>query len=137
MTNSQMRSLGRYVSDIAQMLGLDDWKITVHAEEPGDAIDGSDAIASVSCTYGRKIASLRLGKDFLNSPPEEQRHVLVHELIHVHMWGVLALVRTTLPKMLGESAYDVLLTALTQQDEHATDALATAVAPMLPLWGGK
>ena len=136
MTDRRIRSLCRWMSDLANDFGLSDKKINVHVGGPGEAEDGSDAIASVAGIYGRNILNVSISPAFFDQSPEEQRYIVIHEYAHAHTEAVRDLLRTALPKLLGQPAYDTFQTAYTQLDELATDSLARAIAPMFPLWEG-
>lgn len=136
MTPKQYRSLARYMAVIANEFGLRDWDVTLHAEEPGDGNDGGDALASVECVYGRRKAHIRVASAFDEVTPEEQRNAVLHELIHIHTEPMRALLRTTLPKIMGLPAFETFWPAFTQADEHATDAIAAAIGDKYPLWEG-
>ena len=107
-----------YVRQIADTIGLKDWAIKLPDELPA-----GDAIASVYPCAGRKIGTLRLSEDFLDYPPEKQRQVLVHELIHCHAATYIRAVEIRTDK-------DPVLTLLM---EYMTDGLADGFAHLLPL----
>ena len=131
-----MRSLCRWAGVIADEFGLSGWKIRVHVGDPGATDTGHDAIAAVECVYGRRIANIALSPDFLSMDPEEQRHVILHEFLHIHTRQVHDLILGTLPKSLGQPAFDAFMGGLTLADEHAIDGLASAVERFYPLWEG-
>lgn len=137
MTTKQYRSLARYAGVLARELGLGHLDLTLDAEQPGHATDGSEAAASFEGTYGRYRGTMRVNPHFETYAPEEQRIIIIHELLHAHTEQVRELVRTTLPEAMGKPAYDVFMAAYTQADERMTDALATALADKFPLWEGK
>ncbi|MCC6311345.1 MAG: hypothetical protein IT345_10565 [Trueperaceae bacterium] len=132
MTPKQYRSLARYMASIAKDFGLRDWALTLHDEPPDDP----NALASVECVFGRRNAHVRVAQDFDQYPPEDQRTAILHELIHVHTEGLRALLRNSLPDLIGHPTFNALWAGVTQADEHATDALADAIAPYYPVWEG-
>jgi hypothetical protein len=136
MTDRQYRSLARYIFKLAKDLGLGHMELSLHAEPPeGD--HGLEAAASFEGTYGRQRGAIRVNKDFGHYSPVEQRHVIVHELIHAHTEHLREYVRTSLPGHLSQPAFQMFMSGYTQQDELFTDALADAIAPKFPLWDGK
>ncbi len=135
MTSKQQRSFVRWVSDIAAIL-VPGWDVRLHFSDPGTIADGAEAIASVECIWGRRKASVTVSPDIVNCGPEEQREVVVHELVHVIHYGVKALVTTTVAPMIGSSAWVAFEPGLTKADEDSTDAMARAIAPFFPLWEG-
>lgn len=130
MSKKQRKEVGEYIRDLADLLMLRDWAFTLKH----DPITNDDeAIATVTATYGRKRAVIELCADFLEMSHEEIRHVLVHELIHVHMEPSCSIVRHSLPAMVGQPAYLSLWESFTQQIEYGVDGLADGIAPLLPL----
>lgn len=131
MTDRQWKSLGRYVRNVGNMLGLRDWTFLIdHQPETGEAL------ASITPTYGRKLASIQFCANWPNLEPETQRHAVVHELIHVHLAGARGYVYHALPSLLGEAAWSAFESAYRQQDELAVDGIADSIAAGFPLWEG-
>ena len=63
---------------------------------------------------------------------DEQRRVVVHELLHCHMAAMVNL-KDDLEKTLGTAAFDILDAAFERAHERTTDKLARLMAPLLPL----
>lgn len=131
MTPKQTRSLVRYMSDLTREYGLGSWRIIVH-----EGCTEDDHAAEVSCVYGRRIAHVNLAADFASYPPEEQRSTILHELTHIHLDQMNSLIDETLPAAMGAPAYTAFLAGYRQAMEHATDAIAMAIADKFPLWEG-
>lgn len=110
-----------YFREVADRMRLKDWTVEVMPDPPAD----SDALAEVVCTYGRLWATVRLGDSFLVRSPEEQRHVVVHELVHCHTDLAARVALEAMP----EPVKDVFR----RLKEHETDALAAVLAPHMPL----
>jgi hypothetical protein len=108
-----------YVRALADLLHLKDWEILISPQAPA----GDDAIASIQPIYGRKSALLRLSEGFLTDSGPEQRHTLVHELVHCHL--------AHLQRLLESEQHDTAGARLAI--EYCVDGLADAVAPLLPL----
>lgn len=129
MSTADRKRLARYVRTVANTLGLHDWTVNIQEEEPDD----KEAYAAVSCVYGRRIASVWFAHGFENLEPEEQRHVIVHELLHVHFDRVLTQAQQALPGLLGVGAFTVYLEGLRENVEHGVDAVADALAAAFPV----
>ncbi len=82
-------------------------------------------LADIAVPQSRKRARIRLSPDFLDASEIDQRHTSVHELIHCHFVAIDCLVA----KSMTDKEYDVYATTR----EWAVDALADAVAPLMPL----
>lgn len=128
----QRSRLRHYIRQIANALELRDWAFTLSHDPPTDA----DAIACIECVYGRKHAVISVAARFWASAPEEQRQTIAHELIHCHLqptvWNL-----NSLGSHVPVSTFDVLMGTHRDALEFATDALADAIAPHLPLPGEK
>lgn len=120
MIDPRKTKFGPYLRCLADMMGLRDWTVTVTNE----AFD--DVNAKADQPSGRKIHWVSLGEPFLDSPPEEQRQTLVHELIHAH----LAPMHHFLCRELGDGA---AMEAYRLWMEYAVDGMADEWAKLLPL----
>lgn len=132
MERKRFLYFGRYMRRIADKLGLRDWYFEV--QRLPLAYDSANS-AEVRPTYGQKHAVVKLCWDFNSETPERQRMVLVHELIHCHLHGIVqpGYYDEAAWKILGSSAADVLRDQMHLANEFATDALARAIAPLMPL----
>lgn len=109
-----------YVRELADRMQLRDWTISVVPNEP----PGEKALADILRTKGRRDARLRLSEQFLRESEEEQRDTIVHELIHMH--------GAVVDSFLVDKLNDDWQTFSTLR-EYETDALAAAVASLMPL----
>lgn len=123
MRDERRQAFSPYVRDIADRLRLRDWTIRVMDDEPED----KDAAASCQCIYGRKLANIRLAGSFLDDEPAEQRHTVVHELLHCHLDDAYWFAYGQLPGDGGTRE------AFVRFFEKGIDGLADAISPLLPL----
>lgn len=110
-----------YCRSIADKTGLAHWKLEFPDEPPAD----KDAYASVNCWQTRFGASIRIGDALLKETPEEQRHCVVHEMVHCH----LAHADRLAEKAMGGREREAWIVAM----EYGVDALAAVIAPLVPL----
>jgi hypothetical protein len=108
-----------YIRDLADGLRLRDWQIEIREEMPAE----SCALATVNPIEGCQCAVLRFSENFLTGSSDEQRYVIVHELIHCHF---AVFQRSLESANKAEAPLPILL-------EYAIDALADGIAPLLPL----
>lgn len=108
-----------YIRQLADALHLRDWRIEVSEELPA----GENSIASCQPVYGRKYAVIRLSEGFLNDDHDEQRHTVIHELLHCHTGPMNRLLE----------AEESFTASVRQTMEYMVDGLADAIAPLLPL----
>jgi hypothetical protein len=114
------------VDRLKTVLRLADWTVEVQ-DDPAD----DDVVASINPVYGRKLATLYLCADWDERPEGEQRHTLVHELIHCHFAVPGDMVRLDLLRHLGQATYEVFWAAFRREVEFAVDGLADAFAPLI------
>ena len=131
MTPRQYKSLARYVRRVSNDLGLRDWTFDI-SHNPSDGV----ALAQIECIFGRNLGVMEFCPNWMALPPETQRHVVVHELLHAATAGPHGYVYRALPSLLGEGAWSAFESAYRQVDELAVDGLAAAIAPTFPVWEG-
>jgi hypothetical protein len=130
MRKRDREELGRYIRHVADEMGLRDWSIgLVKRELPAD--QGEQA--NVEVVYGRKLAKITLRETFRSEHPEDQRQIIVHELVHCHFEPAVGQVRCDLEDHLSRQADRLFWEAFKRNIEYAVDALAEAIAPRMPL----
>lgn len=130
MTPEQHESLSRYVRECADALGLRDWEVILD----DDPCDDEDHAASVSCIYERRIAHVQVTADWMGLPPTEQRHVVAHELAHIHMDADLYYLHEVLPSLIGATTWSAIEAAVRRLHEQGVDGIASGLEVGLPLW---
>lgn len=111
----------------ADELGLKDWRFIVSDEDAPD-----DAYAMIDTTYGRKVAVIKVCKEFESEPDWKQRECLIHELIHCHFDGMDRIV-DTISDQLHRDVWSVFYASFRREVEIGTDAIALAIAAHFPL----
>jgi hypothetical protein len=129
MTSKQKRALGKQILVVAAALGVKGWEWNIHPEPTTD----EGKAASVSVVYGRRVAHLWFCHQWWDMDAEERHHVLVHEVIHVVTDPLTTYLSETLPSLLGMPAWTAVKEVIRQHDEHATDQLASALSPHIPV----
>lgn len=128
MFDRDVEDLARYVRTIANMVGLRDYTVEVAPETPSDG-----KVAECITEDGRASVALCFAGYFERLPPEEQRHAVVHELLHVHFARPAATISSDMREFLSETEHRLAWAAYKRQVEHSVDTLATAIADLLPL----
>lgn len=77
--DARERALLAYTRQVASIMRLDAWDIGYGEGPPEEAGTAMDMFAQPTRWWVR----LRVADVFWTLPPEEQRHVVVHELVHV------------------------------------------------------
>ncbi len=127
-----------YMNDVQTVLGLNHWTIRRSEHTPAD----EETAAMMDFTPAQYDAALRIGETFWDCEPSEQRYLICHELVHVHLRQSNDAMEST-ADALGVAAYSLLTKAYNNATEFATDALAKVIAqfidlpPQFPLPGGK
>lgn len=133
MTRRDRKALGRYLRALADSLELRDWTIVVEHEPVTDESDDEKILADVRTTSGRKIAHVRVCPDFRDRDRQDIRHILVHELVHVHLAQLQAQSENDLADLVGKPADTVFFRSFCRNLEYAVDAIASALAKHQPL----
>jgi hypothetical protein len=119
--------IARYARRVADLLGLRDYIVSVDDRSPP-----AGQIAECVTQDGRAEVLLRFCDSFGFLPPDEQRHAVVHELLHPHFDRPARVVADTAP-LIEDAAYAILVAGYRRHVEIAVDTLAAALAPMMPL----
>lgn len=129
MTERQHKRLGKYVRELANVLGLYDWTLIL-ANVPAD----EDALAQVDVTDGQHRAVLSVCGEWNTMDVGEKRRALVHELIHCHEQKAMESVmgeEAPMATLLGAAAWSVLEFTLHKDTEIMVDNLAIVIARMV------
>jgi hypothetical protein len=127
MTKEQHETLCKYVRDMQVTMRLADWQIIV---EMKPTEDGTAATIDIMDT--RKVAVMCVAEDFFEDPPEKQRHTIVHELLHVHLW-LMYCAAGDCEEAMTKSGYQQFLRGLDRGLEIAVDGIADFAAVFMPL----
>ena len=128
MAKVEQRSerISAWINDARALLGLSTWRIVISL----DAAE-SDAWADIEPNHHADSATLRLANDFWKQPPDKQREILAHELLHLVVCRQDQLVEN-LEDALGKVAWSVFEPQYDDATERTVDNLARIIAPMLP-----
>lgn len=131
LSGARRAALEAYVSEVRASLRLDAWDVRLADEWPDD---GEDVYAQIDPCEQRWIATLRLGSGFWDLPPEDQRNTIVHELLHLHHVRLTDVTRLGAWRhQVGQALYDHLVDQVKREAELMVDALASVLAPFVPL----
>ncbi len=134
MTPQNWKELRAYIRHLANLLGLKDWAFDlVEGEWCDDAYD-----AATRDIEGKQLSRIWVSKGFRALTPEEQRHAIVHELVHAHFCRVASVLDDLhVGGILSDANFRASLEALNRHIEYGVDALAHIIARDLPFigWG--
>jgi hypothetical protein len=130
LTRAERDVLTAYIRARAIDMGLSDWDIDLDHDVP----DMDDALALCTPIYGRRAATISVYAGFRSDPPEKQRAIIIHELLHCHFELCSQIVREDArsTSMRREEA-DLLDATYTRAFEEGIDGAATAWARTFPL----
>jgi hypothetical protein len=118
-----------YMGGIKSLLKLDEWELRFrHNEDPDDP----GHAACVEFVRHRKVAVIRVAKDWEEQTPDEQRSTVIHELLHLHFeapWRMMG----DITRQLGKQAEELADSMIRHEMEVAIDQIAAAIAPHFPL----
>lgn len=129
MIAADWETLASYLRARADELGLRDWTLLVKHDPPSDP----SVLAEIRPVEGRKHATVRVCVEFRELTDDEQRHVIVHELLHCHLAEVQHLTHpgSQIGGMLGGNGAGIL-DAVRLAIEYAVDGIADAIDPGFP-----
>jgi hypothetical protein len=140
MNAADKKELVRYVRWCADEMGLRDWALDIHVDtdftEGGfkpHNVDDFDAMGSCEPTPGQSRALIRFHPDVRKSSREELREIVVHELVHCHLFRAREFMRTGVLEHVGQSTYNALAFGYDQEWEHSVDGIARPWAEKIPL----
>ena len=129
LTNDDEEYWAGYIRELADNLRLKDWHIFLSGKHD---VPDEDVAACIKISVGRKGATITLGPDFVHMEPGEQRQTLVHELIHIHLEPVVA-VMDRLAETRTEGWLHLARTYLNDAQEQSVDIMADIIAPFMPM----
>ena len=121
MTKADRRKIHRYILTVAQAMNLGHWEIILSDGDPTDELGA----AEVYSARGRRTAIVSVASDFLETPKSQQRHVIVHELVHVHF--------ACPDHVIHQSVSEEIHRAWNVSCEYSIDAIAEVLAPFMPM----
>lgn len=130
MTTQQRRALAAYVREIADLLGLVEWKLLLIADRPDDAGPGTSGHCHV--TFGHTHARIWFEPTLPVERADWTRYIVVHELLHIPMqapWWAWS--RPTEELIAAPTFHAITANAVTAW-ENTVDRLARAIGPLLP-----
>ncbi len=128
MTSAQRRALGAYIREIADILGLVEWKLFLDAEQP-QGTDGASGHCHV--IFGHKAARIWV-EDLTREPADWQRYVVVHELLHIPLQAPWWVWSRPVEDLVARPTFDAIATNAVTTWEDTVDHLARAIGPLLP-----
>lgn len=126
--NGDRHELGEYIRDLADLMGLRDWYISMKQGDPEDQIHGAEC----DVRYGQKCAEIAFRSDWVEWDADEVRWLAVHELLHCHMEPMRWAVNNT-KFTVGDSAFNVIGNSFLDAMELALDGIAREWSKTLPL----
>ena len=115
-----------YIRQLGDLLLLRDWELDLSRE-------GTNDWAEIKVSDVENQATVKLGADWVQHTPDEQREFLVHELLHVHTDRIHRLMSQLAEQWSENSACQFAKEAHRKETEIVVNTLARIIAPMLPL----
>ena len=128
MTDSAHAYWSGYIRSLADDIGLKDWTIELKRDGPAN----SDAGASMITICGRRIVWIRLGFGFYSGTPEDQRHYVLHELLHVHLDDVDTAIWQA-KEIIGSDTFTLMEKVVKDRLEFAIDTIAASIGHAYPV----
>ena len=126
-TPARREAVESYVAYLQEVLRLRDWTITVDWSKP----TGKDAFATMTQMADSKHATLRLSPEFVTTESRLHGQILIHEMVHCHLFQMESLVSAMASAVAGKDATAMFNRAYTSANELTTDALADVLEPLV------
>lgn len=133
LSDKDVRQIRQYLTYASELMLLSDWTLTINEASTEDE-DETAAWAQVACIPGRRHAKITFCAKWSTGPGNHvRRHVLVHELAHLHF----APMKDHMNEMLWDGGYIPSATGSTfsgiigNDEEYIVDKIADAFAPTM------
>lgn len=130
-TDERWAILGAYIRDIADRMGLGRWHFDLSHDVPECGDERFTTAARVEYAFGCLKFIITFGDIFFaDYSPDEQRHTVVHELVHIVLSGSAANLDAfgTLD-CISKTMWRLFLRGHTHITERETDWVASLIAP--------
>ena len=127
LTPTDWDNIGAYVAELRDKLGLHVWSIYIEHKPCSKRYQ-----ASIRPVYGRTHACVRLCRTWPELSREEQRHTLIHELLHLQFVPLQSAIRHIEP-IVGDDVFYILNETHTEGLEYAIDAIAFTLTGLFDL----
>jgi hypothetical protein len=118
-----------YIADVQRRMLLADWKVVLSGKPP----EALKAWAAVERIPGQHLAYIHLSDGFDKLTRTEQRHSVVHELVHLHLAPVMFHIERQTGGADNDQWKAAIECAHITHEEYAVDDLARIIAPHMPL----
>ena len=125
-TPARRQAVEDYINYLQGILRLQDWTIAIDWSKP----TRKDSLATMTQMPDSKHATLRLSPEFTTQAPQLHGQILIHEMVHCHLFQLEGLAASTLSVLGDKQIAAVFNVAYTASNEVATDALADAFYPL-------
>ena len=128
LLENDVDSLAEYAFDIANRIGLSDWRLCVRVGTLSDPEHGVE----VSTHPGAKVAYIVFREDWSQGSAKDLRESVMHELIHLYTRPIKDVVLTQ-ESLLGSMITNLIYEPMTVQEEYAVDMISRIWARSMPL----
>lgn len=109
----------------ADQMGLRDWGLNLRWEPSHIGDDGNkDCFARIEVEGNMRRATIWLHEDFAHMPEDEQRRVLCHEMLHIHLAPLMEIGEDTLADLVGTPVNNLFVEEMHRAVERACEAMA-------------
>lgn len=126
MTKQQRARLELYLEHCQRILHLCDWAVAIMDEPPAEG-----AIADIEVTEFCN-ARLRLAAGFFTHPPEWQRRIVAHELMHLHTARIRAC-PDLLENAMSQVPFTIFVFHVEAIEDELVERVTRLVEGLLPL----
>lgn len=133
MPLAEFQRFGRYIREVADLLGLRDWVIRLRLRPESDPDDDDQAaLAVMKVSPESRHATMRLSPFFASESRSLQQMTLIHEVLHIPFETMLGPILGHLPSIIGDAHASTIVELLGTEKERTIDGLAVAISPRMP-----
>jgi hypothetical protein len=128
MSAKQFETLGRYISNAADILLLQNWEIVLSRFPCTDP----EAAAQIYVEWASRFARVEVASGWNAYKPDRKRQYVAHELLHIYEKPIFITVEKAIRNATGELGWHMMEPGIRRERELMVDSLSFVVAKLLP-----
>lgn len=129
-TEQRRKAVASHLATLVPFLRLQDWTVKVKWDKYSDEFD--DAYATNTPLGDSRHCEIRFSKKFLELDDIEMNQVIVHELLHCHLFALEDYAEDIVAEIAPKKTAAVFNIGHTKLVETAIDGIADAIAAIVP-----
>jgi hypothetical protein len=131
-TEQRRKAVTQHLQTLLPLMKLQDWTVKVMWDKLSDEFD--DAYATNQPLGDSRHCEVRFSRKFLELDDYEMTQVIVHELLHCHMFAVEDFANDVVGQLTTKKTSAVFNTGFTKLIETSIDGIADSITQMVPMF---